>query len=84
MANQLAEKIPPQNTEAEQCLLGCLMLDKEAIVKVVDFIRAEDFYKGLHQDIYSAMVELYEKSDPIDIVSVFLIRLGQRNLWQRL
>ena len=78
MANQLAEKIPPQNTEAEQCLLGCLMLDKEAIVKVVDFIRSEDFYKGGHQDIYSAMVELYEKSDPIDIVSVSA-RLKERN-----
>ena len=78
MANDINTKIPPQNTEAEQCLLGCLMLDKEAIVKVVDFIRAEDFYKGLHQDIYSAMVELYEKSDPIDIVSVSA-RLKERN-----
>ena len=78
MANQSMDKIPPQNTEAEQCLLGSLMLDKDAIVKVVDFIRAEDFYKGTHQDIYAAMVELYEKSDPIDIVSVSA-RLKERN-----
>jgi len=78
MATQLAEKIPPQNTEAEQCLLGCLMLDKEAIVKVVDSIKSEDFYKGGHQDIYQSMVELYEKSEPIDIMSVSA-RLKERN-----
>jgi len=70
MANQLPNKLPPQNTEAEQSLLGCLMLDKDAIVKVVDFIKSEDFYKGIHQDIYQAMFELYERSDPIDILSV--------------
>ena len=70
MVNELPEKLPPQNIEAEQCMLGCLMLDKDAIVKVVDFIRAEDFYKGIHQDIYQTMAELYERADPIDILSV--------------
>lgn len=78
MANQLAEKLPPQNTEAEQCLLGSLMLDKEAIVKVVDSIRAEDFYSGKHQDIYQAMAGLYERSEPIDILSVSA-KLKERN-----
>jgi len=70
MASELPDKLPPQNIEAEQCLLGCLMLDKEAIVKVVDFIKAEDFYKGIHQDIYQTMFEIYERSEPIDILSV--------------
>lgn len=78
MAEKSPEKIPPQNNEAEQSLLGCLMLDKDAIVKVVDFIKAEDFYKGIHQDIYQAMVDLYEKSQPIDILSVSS-RLKERN-----
>ena len=79
MANAtLPDKLPPQNTEAEQCLLGCLMLDKDAIVKVVDAIKADDFYKGGHQDIYQAMAELYEKSEPIDILSVSA-RLKERN-----
>jgi replicative DNA helicase len=78
MANNLPDKLPPQNTEAEQCLLGCLMLDKESIVKIVDSIKAEDFYKGSHQDIYQSMLELYEKSDPIDILSVSS-RLKERN-----
>ena len=70
MADNLPDKLPPQDNEAEQCLLGCLMLDKDAIVKVVDFIKSEDFYKSSHQDIYQAMFDLYEKSDPIDILSV--------------
>ncbi len=78
MAKELAEKLPPQNTEAEQCLLGCLMLDKDAIVKIVDFIKAEDFYKGIHQDIFGAMAELYERSNPIDILSVSA-RLKEKN-----
>lgn len=68
--NEAPDKVPPQNIEAEQSLLGCLMLDKESIVKVVDFIKAEDFYKNTHQEIYQAMVELYERSEPIDILSV--------------
>lgn len=71
MAHEIAkEKLPPQNTEAEQCLLGCLMLDKDAIIKVVDFIKPDDFYKGSHRDIYQVMYDLYEKSEPIDILSV--------------
>ncbi|MCX6718376.1 MAG: replicative DNA helicase [Candidatus Staskawiczbacteria bacterium] len=78
MANTLPDKLPPQNNEAEQCLLGCLMLDKDAIVKVVDFIKAEDFYKGIHQDIYQAMADLYEKSEPSDILSISS-RLKERN-----
>lgn len=70
MPNEMPEKLPPQNTEAEQCLLGCLMLDKDSIVKVVDYIKSEDFYKSSHQDIYQAMSDLYQRSDPIDILSV--------------
>lgn len=78
MAKESMEKLPPQNTEAEQCLLGCLMLDKDAILKVADFIKADDFYKGIHQDIYQAMADLYEKTEPIDILSVSA-RLKERN-----
>ena len=78
MANQLPDKLPPQNNDAEQSLLGSLMLDKDAIVKVVDFIKAEDFYKSSHQDIYQVMSDLYEKSEPIDILSVSA-KLKERN-----
>lgn len=78
MSKELPDKLPPQNTEAEQCLLGSLMLDKDSIVKVVDLIKAEDFYKSGHQDIYQVMSDLYEKSDPIDILSVSS-KLKERN-----
>ncbi len=69
MAEPLVKK-PPQNLEAEQSLLGCLMLDKNAIVKVSDFISAEDFYKNIHKEIYSVMMDLFSKMEPIDIISV--------------
>ena len=68
--SEMPDKKPPQNIEAEQSLLGCLMLDKNAIIKVADFINEQDFYKDTHKEIYSAMVELFEKMEPIDIISV--------------
>ena len=78
MANTLMEKIPPQNLEAEQALLGSLLIDREAIIKVGDIISAEDFYKEAHRLIYETMVELYEQRDPIDILSLSN-RLEERN-----
>lgn len=71
------EKKPPQNVEAEQCLLGCLMLDKNAIIRVSDFVSAEDFYKDTHRHIYQAMIDLFAKMEPIDIVSI-AARLRER------
>jgi len=70
MSNEMPEKKPPQNIEAEQSLLGCLMLDKNAIIKVSDFINAEDFYKNIHKEIFQAMIDISEKMEPIDIISV--------------
>ncbi len=63
-------KIPPQNLEAEQSILGSLMIDKDAIFKVVDILSKEDFYKPDHGKIYEAIVNLYSKTQPIDILSV--------------
>ncbi len=67
---ELPEKLPPQSLEAERSLLGALMLDKSAILKVVDFLTPQDFYKGIHQDIYQSMVELFERREPIDLLSL--------------
>ena len=67
---ELPEKLPPQSIEAERSLLGGLMLDKSAIVKVVDFLTPQDFYKDIHRDIYQAMVELFERREPVDILTV--------------
>ncbi len=70
MAENNLEKIPPQNLEAEQSVLGCLLIDKDAIVKVVDFLLAKDFYRNQHQEIYQTILELFEKGEPIDLLSV--------------
>jgi replicative DNA helicase len=67
---ELPEKLPPQALEAERSLLGCLMLDKNAITKVADFIVPKDFYRTSHQNIYLVCQELFEKGDPIDLLSV--------------
>ena len=64
------EKLPPQNIEAEEALLGSLLIDKEAIIRVADIINSEDFYKDIHQMIYQAMVEVWDSHEPIDILSV--------------
>lgn len=67
---KLGTKLPPQDIEAEKSLLGSLMLDKDAIVKVADFLHADDFYKKIHQDIYQAIEDLFSKGEPIDLISV--------------
>ena len=72
------DRLPPQNIEAERSLLGSLMLDKNAIMKVADFLQPRDFYKGIHKEIYSAMQNLFEKSEPIDLLSLSA-RLKEKN-----
>jgi len=64
------DKIPPQDLEAEKCILGSLMLDKEAIYKVADSLNPDDFYKDAHRKIYQAMIDLFERSEPIDFLSL--------------
>jgi len=70
MPETTPEKLPPQDIEAEKSLLGCLMLDKDAIVKVADFLQQKDLYKRTHQHIYRAVLDLFEKSDAIDLLAV--------------
>ncbi|AKM82059.1 TPA: replicative DNA helicase [Candidatus Berkelbacteria bacterium] len=69
MANDIA-KIPPQNVEAEQSVLGSLLLDKDALLKIADFLKPDDFYRSDHGDIYRAILKLYEKRQPIDVVTL--------------
>ena len=63
-------KLPPQDIEAERSVLGALMLDKNAIIKVADLITANDFYSPSHSKIYEAVIELFNRNEPIDILSV--------------
>ncbi|OHB06230.1 MAG: replicative DNA helicase [Candidatus Zambryskibacteria bacterium RIFCSPLOWO2_01_FULL_45_43] len=70
MPNPAAMKLPPQNLEAEQSVLGALMIDKDAIINVGDILVKEDFYKPANAKIYEIILELYEKRQPIDILSI--------------
>lgn len=63
-------KVPPQNTEAEASLLGAILIDPDAIVKVADQITASDFYDQRHQHIYQAMKSLYDRHKPIDVLTL--------------
>ncbi|PIR12850.1 replicative DNA helicase [Candidatus Falkowbacteria bacterium CG11_big_fil_rev_8_21_14_0_20_39_10] len=64
------EKMPPQNIEAEQSLLSCLLIDKDAIVKVADIITEKDFYSDKHSIIFDATKELFSRHEPIDILTL--------------
>ncbi len=66
----MAARIPPQSLEAEQSILGGLMLDKEAWDQVADLLSFSDFYKPQHQKIYSAITELNQKTLPVDLITV--------------
>jgi len=69
IAQQL-ERIPPQNLEAEQGVLGSMLLDRDAIARVIESLRAEDFYRDAHRVIYMAMTELFERGEPVDLITV--------------
>ncbi len=65
-----AARLPPQNVEAEQSVLGSLLIDPEAILKVTPFLRPEDFYRETHGFIYRAIIDLHERRQPADFVTL--------------
>jgi len=69
---KMADKsyIPPHSLEAERSTLGSLLVDKDAIIKISDFVSAEDFYHDAHKMIYQAMLDLYDKRSPVDLVTL--------------
>jgi replicative DNA helicase len=63
-------KVPPQNIEAEASLLGAILIDSDAVVKVADIVGAIDFYDERHRHIYEAISHLYEQRRPIDVLTL--------------
>lgn len=63
-------KLPPQAVDLEEAVLGALMLDKEALTDVIDILRKDSFYKEDHQIIFESIVDLFQRSEPIDILTV--------------
>lgn len=66
----LPHRLPPQNIEAEQSVLGSILLEKGALVKVLEIITPDDFYRDVHKTIFTALVALFEKNEPQDIITV--------------
>jgi replicative DNA helicase len=65
-----AEKLLPQNVEAEAGVLGSLLIDPDATVQVADFLMPDDFYREAHRAIYQAMIDLYENRAPADLITL--------------
>ena len=63
-------KLPPQSIESEQSVLGSILIDNDVIHKVVEILSPQDFYKETHQKIYEAMLSLYERGEPLDLITL--------------
>ncbi|MTI70300.1 MAG: replicative DNA helicase [Firmicutes bacterium] len=63
-------KIPPHNLEAEQSVLGSMVLDKDAIITATEIIAPEDFYKEANKEIYESILSLYNRNEPVDLITL--------------
>ena len=64
------QKIPPQNLEAEMSLLGSVLIDKDAMIKIADEVDEDDFYKNSHRTIFETVTEIYNKNEPVDVLTI--------------
>jgi len=64
------ERVPPQNLEAERSVLGGVLLENQAMPNVMEILQEEDFYRGAHRKIYQAMIDLSERRDPVDLITL--------------
>src|SRR3989344_511046 len=67
---QISVRIPPHSTDAEESVLGALLVDRDAIIAVAEFLGSTDFYDERHREIFEACLALYEERTPIDVLTV--------------
>lgn len=67
---ELKDKVPPHNTEAEQAVLGAVLLDPDSVPVILRYLRAEDFYVNANRDIFAAVISLYEKGQKADLITL--------------
>lgn len=72
--------LPPQNLDAERSMLGAILSDKDAIVKIIDIVTTEDFYDGRHSIVFDAMITLFDKRRPIDLVTLSEVLESEKKL----
>ncbi|HYO31132.1 MAG TPA: replicative DNA helicase [Thermomicrobiales bacterium] len=77
-APQSIERLPPHNTDAEQGLLGSLLIDRDAIIRVASFVKPEDFYHHANGTVYRAVFDLYNRREPTDFITLS-DELGRRD-----
>ena len=72
-------KVQPNDVEAEQAVLGAMLLDRDAVVNAIEILKPEDFYREENKLIFTSMLNLYGRSEPIDIITVKdeLVLLGK-------
>lgn len=75
-----SKMIPPQNIEAEQAVLGAVLLQDKALLKIVELLTSNDFYRDAHKTIFAAMLALFEKREPHDLITVTGLLSDQRKL----
>ena len=63
-------KIPPHDIEAEQAILGCMLTDKDAVISAIEVLKEDSFYREDNRAIYSAILSLYSRNEPVDIITV--------------
>lgn len=68
--SEVMQRIPPNSLEAEQSVLGAMLLDKEAISAATEIISGEDFYREAHKEIFEAIVDIYDKGEPVDLITL--------------
>jgi replicative DNA helicase len=64
------DRLPPQNIEAEQSILGAVLLENDALPKAIEVLSSEDFYRESHRKLFNVMIELFEKNEVIDLITV--------------
>ena len=66
----MADRLPPQNIEAEQAVLGAIFLEPSSLTLASEMLIPEDFYRGAHQRIFDAMIKLNDKGEAVDLITV--------------
>ena len=68
--SELIQRIPPNSIEAEQSVLGAMLLDKEAISTASEVLKGDDFYREVHKEIFEAIVDIFNENNPVDLITL--------------
>src|SRR5712691_13365253 len=68
--DETLRRVPPQSLEAEESVLGGVLLDNAALDRVVELLQADDFYRGAHRKLFNAMLDLSERNEPVDLITL--------------